>query len=205
MAKSPSQEEPYLLKAADLDSEDRGVLEWDAQHNSDLLTYTNENRTVEWGPRKAEYVAKYYPPIWVPTRTRATLHTGTFQWDFVIEEMACRQIGIGFMLLWNIGPDWGFFGYLGSSTSAWAYDPSTGDVVTSTKSIEGGLPKFADGHTGVVTVHLELPRHSEGVAWFSVDRVNSQPIHLPAGAVVLPAGCLLKETQKVTLANFTSA
>jgi hypothetical protein len=120
----------------------------------------------------------------------------------VVEEMACAQIGIGIMLLWEIGPDWGFFGYLGSSSSAWAYDPSTGDVVYNTKSIQGGLPKFADGHKGVVTVHLDLPREGEGKARFSINGTETRPILLPDNSVVLPAACFMKETQKVTLANF---
>jgi hypothetical protein len=116
--------------------------------------------------------------------------------------MACAQIGIGFMLLWDIGPDWGFFGYLGSSSSAWAYDPSTGDVVYNTASIQSGLPKIADGHRGVVTVQLDLPRHAEGQAQFSMNGTEARAIRLPKSSVVLPAACFLKESQKVTLANF---
>ena len=63
--------------------------------------------------------------------------------------MASRQIGVGFMLLWNIGPDWGLFGYLGASATAWSYDPSTGDVVSATKSIQMLLPLLG------FAVHLE--------------------------------------------------
>jgi hypothetical protein len=198
---TPPTREPSLLLATSLAEADRGTFEWDADHNSDLLTVSNGGRTVEWGPRKPQYQGRFYPPAWVPASTRARLHSGRFRWDFVVEEMARAQIGIGFMLLWDVGPDWGFFGYLGSSTSAWAYDPSTGDVVSATESIQGGLPRFADGHTGVVAVRLELPRHAEGRAWFSVNGADSRPIDLPAGSVVLPAACFLKETQKVTLAN----
>ena len=81
----------------------------------------------------------------------------------MIDELGDARLGIGFMLLWDIRrPDWGFFGYLGSSTSAWSYDPSTGDVVYNTKSIQGGLPTVADGHSGVVSIRLELPRDAAG-------------------------------------------
>jgi hypothetical protein len=85
----------------------------------------------------------------VQASTELKLHSATFQLDFVVEDMKNAQIGVGFMLLWDVGPDWGFFGYLGSSPTASAYDPFTGDVVTSTRSIEAGLPKFGDGRTGV--------------------------------------------------------
>jgi hypothetical protein len=139
--------------------------------------------------------------VWVPASTRARLHSGKFRWDFVVEEMACAQIGIGFMLLWDVGPDWGFYGYLGSSTTAWAYDPSTGDVVCNTKSIQGGLPKIADGHRGVVTVRLDLPRDAEGTARFSINGTEARAVLLPVSSVVLPAACLLKETQRVTLGD----
>jgi hypothetical protein len=129
------------------------------------------------------------------------LHSGSFRWDFVVEEMARAQVGVGFMLLWDIGPDWGFFGYLGASPTACAYDPSTGDVVRNTKSIQGDLPKFADRHTGIVSVHLDLPRLAEGSARFLVNGAETRAIPLPEGAVVLPAACFLKEGQRVTLAN----
>lgn len=29
--------------------------------------------------------------------------SGSFRWEFVVEEMANAQIGIGFMLLWDVG------------------------------------------------------------------------------------------------------
>jgi hypothetical protein len=197
-----SPHEPSLLKASAFLETDRGSFEWNCEHNSDLLTVSISGRTIEWGPRKPDYKGKSYPPVWVPASTRSRLHSGKFQWDFVIEEMARAQIGVGFMLLWDIGPDWGFFGYLGSSSSAWAYDPSTGDVVYNTASIQGGAPKIVDGRTGVVTVHLDLPRDAEGAANFSINGVNTQLIRLPESSVILPAACFLKETQKVTLANF---
>ena len=139
------------------------------------------------------------PIAWLPAMTRLRLHSGHYRWDFTIEEMGSAQIAVGIMLLFNIGPDWGFFGYLGSSSNAWAYDPSTGDVVTATRSIQGGLPRFEDGNTGVVTVDLKVPRDGEGSATFIVAGVESQPVPLPGSSVILPAACLLKERQRVTL------
>ena len=197
-----NESEPLLLKARDLLESDIGSFEWNALHNSDVLTVSKHGETIEWGPKKLEYTGKHYPPAWVPAPTRAHLHSGNFRWDFVVEEMASRQIGVGFMLLWDIGADWGFFGYLGASTTAWAYDPSTGDVVYNTESIQGHLPKFAGGRTGIVSVFLELPRTGEGSGRFQVNGVDTHSIPLPEGAVVLPAACLLKETQRVTLAQF---
>jgi hypothetical protein len=194
--------EPELLKATALAPTDWGAFEWDAGRNADLLTVSNGGRTIEWGPRKPQYTGKYYPPAWVPASTRARLHSGQFRWDFAIDELAGAQLGVGFMLLWDIGPDWGFYGYLGSSTSAWSYDPSTGDVVYNTESIQGGLPKSTDGHSFVVSVRLELPRDSACTAWFSVQRTESRSVALPEGSVVLPAACFLRESQRVSLAGF---
>ncbi|MBI3924762.1 MAG: hypothetical protein HY319_04415 [Armatimonadetes bacterium] len=193
--------EPFLLKACDLDPSDTGSFEWNATHNSDVLNFSQEGRTIEWDASMSRYTGKY-PPVWVAASTRAGLHSADYQWDFVVAEMGEAQIGVGFMLLWNIGPDWGFYGYLGASNSAWAYDPSTGDVVRDTRSIEGGLPRFSDGQRGVVTVRLSLPRETTGSGQFVVGAVQSQPIALPEGSVILPAACLLRPAQKVTLANF---
>ena len=200
MIEPPS--EPSLLEAVELAEADIGLFEWETKRNSDHLVVSNGGRSIEWGPRPSRSKGEYYPPAWVPATTLLHLHSGRYRWDYVVAEMACAQIGVGFMLLWDIGPDFGFFGYLGASSSAWSFDPSTGDVVCNTKSIQGGLPRFEDGHTGVVTVSFDLPRNAEGVAWFSIQGVASIPINLPKSSVILPAACFLKEGQKVTLANF---
>jgi hypothetical protein len=71
------------------------------------------------------------------------------------------------IVLWDVGPDWRFFGRLGSSTSAWAYDPSTGNVVSNTKSIQWGLPKITDGRAGVVIVRLDPPPDAAGAGVLS--------------------------------------
>jgi hypothetical protein len=116
-----------LLRAVDLAESDIGACEWDRLHNADLLTVADDGQTIVWESPKPTYTGKLYPPAWVPATTRLHLHSGTYHWDFVVEEMKNAQIGVGFMLLWDVGPDWGFFGYLGSSVTAWSYDPSTGD------------------------------------------------------------------------------
>lgn len=197
--------EPQLLQAESLAPNDLGSMVWNPEHHADLLTVSNSGQAIEWGPRKPEYTAKHYPPAWVPATTMAHLHSGRFTWDFVVKEMADRQIGIGFMLLWDVGPDWGFFGYLGASRTAWSYDPSTGDVVTEGNSIEGNLPTFSDRHTGKVTIELDLPRNAEGKGVFLINGVASRPISLPKGSVILPAACLLKESQKLTIEGFTQS
>lgn len=202
MNEPPLKTQPSLLKAKTLAETDKGTFEWDCSHNSDHLTVSNSGQTIEWVPGSPESKGKKYSPSWVPASTLSHLHSGEYHWDFVVDEMASAQIGVGFMLGWDIGPDWGFYGYLGSSSSAWSYDPSTGDVVFNTRSIQGGLPTIINGHTGIVSVRLDLPRDTQGTATFSIDGTDTQPIHLPEGSVVLPAACFLKETQKVTLAAF---
>mmetsp|Transcript_25297 Transcript_25297/g.35440 ORF Transcript_25297/g.35440 Transcript_25297/m.35440 type:complete len:199 (-) Transcript_25297:125-721(-) len=139
-------------------------------------------------------------PCWIPVETESKLHSGKFTFDFDIENMANRQIGVGFLLDWNIGPDWGFFGYLGSSGTAWSYDPSTGDIVRATESIQGGLPVIKN-NKGVITLELFLPRDKPGYAKFIIDGVDTPKVELPEGAVVVPAACLLALNQKVALKN----
>lgn len=75
-------------------------------------------------------------------------------------------------------------------------------MLNNTKSIQGGLPKVSDGHTRVITVGLELPRGDTWFAWFAIYGVESRPIALPNGSVILPAACFLRESQRVSLAGF---
>jgi hypothetical protein len=192
---------PKLLIASNFAEDDLGSFTWDVERHTERLRHSNAGRTVEWSPRQPE-AEENDRLAWLPARTRAKLHSGRFRFDFEIEEMAEAQIGVGFMLVWDAGLDWGFFGYLGAGSSAWAYDPLTGDIVTATKSICGGLPTFPDKRRGVITLELELPRSKPGKATFFVDGVATPPIRLPRGVVVTPAACLLSETQRVTLANF---
>jgi hypothetical protein len=81
-----------------------------------------------------------------------------------------------------------------------AEDLPLGDIVTATESIQGGLPKFK-GNSGVISLELILPNDADGSATFIVDGVRTPSVRLPAGAVVIPAACLLKQGQRVRLAN----
>ena len=117
------------------------------------------------------------------------------RWDFDIESIADHQIGVGILLE---PPDWGFFGYLGAGKNAWSYDAFEGAIVTETKAIHSGLPTIRK--RGNVTVHLDLKKKNECV--FVVNGVRTPAISLPRQAVVIPAACLLKKGQVVTLANF---
>lgn len=112
---------------------------------------------------------------------------------------------MGFLLDWTlVGPDWGFYGYLGSSHTGWSYDPSTGDIVSGTESITqpaGSLPKFT-GAGGTIAIEFHLPVGAAGHARFVIDGVKLDEKHnieLPASAVVVPACCLLKKGQKIVI------
>lgn len=193
-------DEPALLHASRMGEGDRGAVRWRRDQNEDLLEVSEEGARVAW----AKASTAKYPPAWVPIESEARLFGGEFEVEFGVEELASGQIGVGFLLAWDIGPDWGFYGYLGSSTSAWSYDLSSGDVVYATRSIEGGLGKSADGRTGTVTLRLGLPADGAGTATFVVGETASRPIELPPGAVVIPAACLLRPGQAVRLTGRTT-
>ena len=193
--------EPQLVRASTMADGDRGIVRWRRDHNAELLTVSDDGARVAWSrPSTGAHT-----PAWVPIESEARLFGGAFELEYFVEEMASGQIGVGFLLAWDIGPDWGFFGYLGSSPTGWAYDLSSGDVVCATRSIEGGLGKSADGHTGVVSLRLDLPTHAIGTATFAVDGRAARPIELSEGAVVIPAACLLRPTQAVRLTARTIA
>ncbi len=188
-----NDEQPRIANAINYKKGDIGKVEW---NKKDSLILSNNNQTMEWGLKNRQMA-------FLTATTSLYLHSGKFVLDFNIEEMNSAQIGVGFMLLWDNGLlDWGFFEYLGAGHYAWAYDPSTGDVVNAEKSIQGGLPKFENRHSGIITVELNLPHNEEGFGKFIVNGVESNPIQLPVGAVVVPAACLLREKQKITIANF---
>lgn len=81
-------------------------------------------------------------------------------------------------------------------------DPSSntapGDIVTATESISGGLPKF-QGNKGTISIEFILPRETKGSATFIVNGARTPSVELPEGAVVIPAACLLKKGQSVTV------
>jgi len=194
---------PALLRGRDFASGDIGSFAWDRPAASDMLSFTADGLTVWWDTnwREGREGAKH-DPAWLSAPTQLHLHSGHFAWDFVVEEMASAQIGVGVMLLWDVGPDWGFFGYLGSSPTAWSYDPSTGDVVNNTESISAGLGRFEEGEAGVVSIEVDLPRKSEGSLCFEVGGVWSPPVSLPPSSVVRPAVSLLAPSQRVKLDRF---
>lgn len=195
MANEQRSEEPHLLDSSTFSSEEKndfGEFRFISNRGADsAIELSNNDCTVEW--------TTPYKAAWVPIPTKSKLHSGKWSLEFHVESMQNRQIGIGFLLDWNVGPDWGFFGYLGSSSSAWSYDPSTGDIVTNTDSIQGNLPKFT-GNSGVIELELDLPPNETGNFTFIVDGVRTPTKKLPkSGAVVIPAVCLLKQGQKVTI------
>src|SRR5215217_87133 len=132
----PSGTEParksYLVSSTAYGVDDYGVAQWDRELNSDCLAVSGDGRSVTWEREHCDDRR----PAWVPAQTLLHLHSGTFRCDFVVGELAGAQLGVGFVCLWEHGLDWGFFGYLGAGPTAWAYDPSTGDIVNATKSIE---------------------------------------------------------------------
>ena len=161
------------------------------------LTFSNNNQTVEWVSD-----LKY---AWIPVETQFYLFDGEFSLDFLIDDMKGYQIGIGFLQVWDFsegktGVDWGFYGYLGSSDSAYSYDPSTGDVVTNTKELYSGFPILKQ-NKGVVTLRLNLPAEASGEAWFVIEGIETNKIKLPVGSVITPAVCLSRKGQKVTITN----
>jgi hypothetical protein len=194
--------QPVLLNAKDFPEGSIGVGEWNPVTSSDLLSFSDDRRTVWWDEDWRERTNSPYVPAWLGSLTRLRLHSGRFAWDFVVEEIAAAQMGVGVMLVWDIGPDWGFFGYLGSSPTGWAYDPSTGDVVCNTESISGGLGTFGGETSGIVSVELNVPREADGHVRFQVGGISSPEIPLPPGCVVQPAASLLRPTQRVRLDRF---
>ena len=169
------------LGAAELQS-----IRWDEEHTQKPLTITNDGLKLSWD---ADSKA-----VWLGSQTTSKLSQGVFTWDFNIEEIAERQIGVGILL---DPPDWGFYGYLGAGKNAWSYDAFEGAIVTEEQAIHSHLPTIRK--SGTVSVRLDLKRKNECV--FVVDGKETPAISLPEGAVIIPAACLLKKGQVVTLAN----
>jgi len=86
---------------------------------------------------------------------------------------------------------------LGAAKNAWSYDAFEGAIVTEEEAIHKDLPKIQS--SGTVSVRLDLKEKNQCV--FIVDGMKTPAISLPRGAVVIPAACLLKKGQVVTLAN----
>ncbi len=162
-------------------------LRWDRRCTQVPLKISDDGLTLSWETDETF--------AWLGSQTTGRLSGGLFTWDFQIDSIAQRQIGVGIMV---DPPDWGFFGYLGAGKNAWAYDAFEGAIVTETEAIHKGLPAIRD--RGTVSVRLDLKTRNELV--FIVDGAQTPAIGLPASAVVIPAACLLKHGQVVTLANF---
>jgi hypothetical protein len=160
---------------------------WDRAHTQGPLTISGDGLTLSWDSEKQF--------AWLGSQTTGRLSGGVFAWDFRINSLAERQVGVGIMI---DPPDWGFFGYLGAGKNAWSYDAFEGAIVTETEATHKGLPTVRG--SGTVSVRLDLKTKNECV--FVVGGVEAPAIRLPAGAVVIPAACLLKRGQSVTLANF---
>jgi len=144
------------------------------------------------------------PPCWIPVLTTPHLHSGSFTVAMHVDSMQKKQIGVGFYLAQTLPyrVDYGFFGYLGSSTTSWSCDPSTGDIVTATRSVCGSLPTFKNKTSGMIRMHFTLRRDSPGFMQFEVDGcLIPYSVQLPTGAVVVPACCLLSIHQRVTIAE----
>jgi len=189
--------EPKLLTASSCSRAFQNIFAFNSKFNSDL-TVSNDQKTVEW--------VSNITYAWLGIETLLTLYDGRFSMDFNIDSMQNYQMGVGFLLLLELPNgetdcDWGFYGYLGSSASAFSYDPSSGDIVSHTDEIISGLP-ILKGDSGVITLELNLPKESKGEAWFLIDGVETPHIELPLGAVVRPAACLLRKKQKITLDRF---
>jgi hypothetical protein len=174
-------------RSASMPAAQPAPLAWDRAHTQDPLTISDDGLTLSWATDKQF--------AWLGSQTAGRLSGGVFAWDFRIDAIAGRQIGVGIML---DPPDWGFFGYLGAGKNAWSYDAFEGAIVTETEATHTGLPTIRG--SGTVSVRLDLKTKNECV--FVVGGVETPAIRLPAGAVVIPAACLLKRGQSVTLANF---
>jgi hypothetical protein len=162
------------------------TLHWDRGNTQEPLTISGDGLKLSWDADR-EFA-------WLGSQTTGRLSNGIYTWDFRIDCIADRQIGVGLML---DPPDWGFFGYLGAGTKAWSYDAFEGAIVTETKAIHEGLPAIRV--SGTVSVRLDLQTRNEFV--FIVNGVETPRISIPPGAVAIPAACLLKRGQAVTLAN----
>ncbi|UJR18985.1 hypothetical protein I4U23_022115 [Adineta vaga] len=188
--------EAYLLDSSTFSSEqmnDFGSFRFSLPSRTDdsPLVFSADGRTVEWVNESRV--------IWFPVSTEAKLHSGKWFLEFHVEAVKNWQIGVGFLLDWNIEPDWSLFGYLGSSASAWSYDPYTGDIVYNTKSIHSDLPKFK-GDKGVIGLELDIPKNAIGEFTFIIDGVRTPTKQMPnSGAVAIPAVCLLARGQRVTI------
>jgi len=172
------------IKQQTLKTTEEEIMKWDKDNTQFYLTISDDGLTLSWD--------KDVGAVWLGSQTTAKLKDGIFRWDFNIEAIADRQIGVGIMIE---PPDWGFFGYLGAGRGAWAYDAYEGAIVTETKAVHSNLPKIFG--SGIVSVVLDLKKKYS--CTFIVNGKETPSISLPQGRTIIPAACLLKKGQKVRI------
>jgi hypothetical protein len=165
-------------------------MRWDAGRTQKPLAISADGLTLSW----EQDADTKYQPSWLGSETTARLSGGVFTWDFQIKSVASRQIGVGLML---DPADWGFFGYLGASNTAWSYDAYEGAIVTATEAVHSGLPAIRE--RGTVGVYLDLKHKYEFK--FIVNGTETPTVPVPKGSTVIPAACLLRKGQIVTIGN----
>jgi len=163
------------------------TMRWDNENTQSYLTISDDGLTVSWD--------KDFEAAWLSSQTTARLKDDIFKWDFNVQAIADRQIGVGIM---TEPPNWGFYGYLGAGKGAWSYDAYQGAIVTETRAVHSNLPNFSKN--GVVSVILDLKENY--TCTFVVNGQETPSINLPEGCTIIPAACLLKKGQKVRIENF---
>lgn len=155
------------------------------------LTCSDDGKSIAWTEEGSF--------AWLPCPTKS-LFDRDFRIEFDIVSQPAEQVGVGFAL----APlDLGFYGYLGASDTSFAYDPSSGDIVSATAELRSGLAKLPTG-CGTIGLHCKLTDRKKCSAQFLVNGVPaSGPIELPPESIVQPAVCLLRRGQRVNLKNFS--
>lgn len=178
------------------DTSSAGLI-WDGDSTQEPLRISNEGTRLSWEPPPETSLqpSSSDRPVWLVSQTTGRLTAGHFSWDFFIDSLEQRQMGIGILIA---PPDWGFFGYLGAGHNAFAYDPYQGAIVTETVAVYSGLPKI----TSVGTVSIELDLLEQDTCTFIVNGERTPSIPLPPGCTVIPAACLLEPGQCVSLRGF---
>ncbi len=160
---------------------------WDKENTSSDIKISKDKKTISWE------TDKYF--AWQCAESEALLKGKDYQFDFEMKGMSDAQMAVGFL----VNPiDWGFYGYLGAGQNAYAYDPSSGHIVTETRELFSGLTKIKN--SGKVTLRLYLSRHPQ-TAVFIVNETESPIITLPDKAEVIPGACLFKKGQSVKITN----
>eukprot|EP01084_Bolivina_argentea_P314229 544257_1 len=124
-------------------------LYWDINASSYGLSVINDGHKILWD----ETIENIDEIEWLGSQCLPILHKGIFEWQFEIGPLHNSEMGCGIMLY---PPKYGTFGYLGTGSNQWSYDPSSGDIITETESIMNKLPKFENNKGGIIDVKLDL-------------------------------------------------